>query len=262
MQTTEYLSPQSIGYLPGSYVGGFSQWYYTYKEFLSGFPSINPSTQFLNSEPALISGKTWYGPVNIAKTLIGFSETTASAKAGPYWKYQVQAILPGGNSNIDVNLDNMMHHEIVLVGKLRSGGFWKIIGNNKKGLTVDINTDTGKGSRAILLNTLTLTGESIYKAPVLPSFSGDDSTPPFQTIVTVIQPDMEEIPFNTSGDTVIDWTINRRVTRFGNYPVIEVWVLNDSGTYSKSSIPIDSVGTPPTQFIVRNEGGNGVIKIM
>ena len=269
MISTEYFPAQSLGTIPVPYVGGFSKWYYTFIENIDVFPSIDASTQYLTDEPTLISGKTWYGPVTVPKGMAGFTEATTRTKAGLYWKTKFQATVPGSNSDVDVNIDNLVHHQLCIVGKLRSGGYWKIIGTKKKGLTVDDETDTGMGSRAVVLNKLSFTFESIIKNPVLPSFSGDNSSPatlPPGTGITIFKPDSMTLTLNTDfgtdgGDTVVNW-ISDYVTRFGAFPEIEVWLEDGAGGYNKGNIPIDATNTPPTSFIIRNGGAAGKVKFM
>lgn len=268
MKTTEYFAPQTLGQIYVPYVGGFSKWYYQYSENVNGFPGINPRSQYLTGEPVLKAGKSWLGPVTVPKSMVGFIESTARTKAGLYYKTKFQASMPGSDMNVDVNFDNLAHHQVIIAAKARSGGYWKVFGTNKKGFTVDIETDSGMGNRPVFMNKLVLTYESPFKNPVLASFSGDNSTPatlPPGVDVTIYKPDSMEIDLNTNGavdggDTIIDW-IPSYVTRFGNFPQIEVWTEVGDG-YEKAPIPIQATGTPPTSFIIRNGGAPGIIKII
>lgn len=267
MIPTNYLPSQSLGNtLASSYVGGFSQWYYTFIENLDSFPTVDPLTQQLIAEPTLKSGKTWYGPVNVPINATGFNETSQRAKGGIYYKQKLVSSMPGFNANAHINLENIIYHQIVIVGKLRSGGFWVIAGTDKKGFDIDTETDTGSGNRAIAINKITLNNESLSKAMVLPSFNGLLNTaPPIgTTIITVTTgsggSDPEFIDFNISGDTTIVWD-GTRLAKYGAFPTIEIFAINDAGAYYLANMAVDVIGNPPTQFIIRNAGGIGKIKI-
>jgi hypothetical protein len=267
MSNTEYLNPQTIGQILVPYLGGFSKWYYTFIENISTFPDVDPETQYLATEPTLLPGKTWYGPVTVPKNMVGFVESSVFGKPGHSWKTKFMATQPGSNMNVDVNLDNLIHHQICVIGKLRSGGYWKVIGNKKKGLSLDVESDSGIGNKAFL-NKLTMSFESRYKGPVLTIFSGDNSLPatlPPGLNVTIVKPDSMDVTMNEDflvddGDTVINWT-PEYIARFGEFPDIEAWVEKDGG-FDKANILIEALGNPPTSYIIHNGGAPGTIKIM
>jgi hypothetical protein len=196
MIPTAYLPDQSLGNIIASYNGGFCRWYYTFIENLDGFPKIDPSTQMLPFEPALKAGTSWFGPVNVPYNSAGFDETSQRIKGGIYYKQKVVGNMPGFDGNAWINLENLLYHQIVIVGKLHSGGGWIIAGNNKKGFDLDTETDTGSGNRAIATNKLTFNLESISKAIPLVDFQGINNVSP----AYLIDSDGQHINYGNGND--------------------------------------------------------------
>lgn len=267
MKSTEYFAHQTLGQILVPYVGGFSKWYYTFIECINNFPDIDQRTQYMSAEPTLLPGCTWFGPVTVPKNLVGFTENSVQGKAGRSWKTKLLVSVAGSNMNVDVNLDNIIHHQLCAVGKLRSGGYWKLIGGKKYGLTVDVETDSGIGNKAFM-NKLTLTMDSRFRGPVLETFSGDNSQPatlPPGISQTIYKPDSMDFDMNENasvngGDTVINWT-EEYISRFGLFPTIESWIKNGDG-FEQANISILAQGDPPTAYIIRNGGAAGIVKIM
>lgn len=264
MVITEYMPHQTLGpsYMP--YNGGVCTLYYTFIENIASFPTINPANQQLTGEPVLKPGATWYGPIDLPDSLTGFTETTARTKGGIYFKTKGVAAIPGSNSDVHINLGNIAYHQLCVVAKLRSGGFWVVYGNDRKGMDVDIEAATGEGAKSVHLNKLSFTYECPNRSPVLPSFQGDNSQPPASgstTIIIINQPDMERIDFTNQTTVSVEWTIDRR-NRFKEMPIIECWLLqNDQsapnyGSYYLANISITLDAAPPNtgNFFV-NVGG-------
>src|SRR4051812_44916971 len=122
MYQTAYLPLQSIGRLRVPYVGGFCRWWYTPIENIDVFPPINPLTQMLAAEPTLKAGATWYGPVNVPDSHVGWDEEMQQGKPGHWYKEKVEGLMPGMDRNSHINLQNHAFHQFVIVGKARSGG--------------------------------------------------------------------------------------------------------------------------------------------
>lgn len=261
MHLTQYIPLVSLGKSFGSYLGGICNFWYTPIQNLNGFPVINPATQFLQSEPALKAGTNWYGPINVPNNELGFEQQSAKSNAGTFYKQKISLQIPGFDTYTHTNLDNTMPHQLCVVAKLRSGGYFIILGNDAVGLDVDINETTGIGAANTPVSKLVLSTESTTRAMVLPSFAGTNSQPPF--IIPTATPMAnitETIDFNTTGDTYIAWTLLRQ-TNFGIYPTMQLWAKNADGSFSEGHMPIDTQGSPITHYIVRNAGGEGKIKL-
>ncbi|MFC4230580.1 hypothetical protein ACFOW1_01670 [Parasediminibacterium paludis] len=255
------LPHQTFALVADSYNGGVIDWYYTFTENINGWPKVDATTGFLATEPQLVSGASWYGPVSLPNGSTGFVQSTARNKAGNYYKTKFECKMPGFASNNLQNLSNSAGKQFVIVARLRSGNFWVVIGNNKKGLEFDNEANTAQGAKAAAINKITLSLESAKPLQVLPSFAGINSIPPISIAPpapVIPRIDYEEIDFNTSGDTVIDLTINNRIGRFTNYPIIEVYEF-DGTIYRIGNMPIITSGTPPTSITVQNAGGAGKI---
>lgn len=247
----------------GSYVGGFCLFYYTPIQNIASIAAPNPQTKYLEAEPVLVAGKNWYGPISINKNALGFQESGDNTPQGLLFKTKVNGFQGGSIASQWVMLTQMLQYKYCLVAKLRSGGFWLLIGNQAIGCSFgyDYSAPSGNNSTG---TQFTFALESALNAQVLTSFSGSSSQlpPDISGIaeggnISVAKP--ETIAFNTGGDTVITWTTDRK-TKYGLFPTIEVWAA-DGSNYYLATMPIDAIGNPPTQFIVRNNGGNGYIKI-
>ena len=240
-------------------------WYYTLYDNIQTWPTINPLTQELTGEPVLFAGKSWYGPVKVPNSTVGFSEQQKTASAGIFYELKVEADHIGDARNNRVNLQNMPYYKYVIVGKLRAGGMFILLGNPNAGLTFTSNFNSGAGQTQTAKSEISFFQRSRFKAMVLPSFAGTNSQPaPGGTATTIVVNDAEEIPFNTAADTEIIWTTDLQ-NRFGNYPTIELWAYDDAtSVYYRANFSIEYNTTfSPKKFIVRNGGGGftGFIKI-
>ena len=268
MNNTAYLPLSTIGQTGSTYDGGICKWWYTPIENLLGFPNIDPTTQQLEDEPRLQPNASWYGPVNIPTYEVGYEEPDSYSPAGIYYKQKLVGTIPGTNSQSHINLRNLSQKQFCVIAKLRSGGFYIVLGNDEFGMILSTQFTTTIGVKDTPVTKLVFTLDSIYKALILPSFYDDNSIPPnIGTVITdngigttTTTPSLE-VNFNATGDTIIYWTASM-VANYGDFPTIEVWAWdNQNNNYYKADIPIDSVGDPPTQFTVRNGGGLGKIII-
>jgi hypothetical protein len=111
-----------------SFDGGFCKWYYTPRENLNGFPVIDPTKQWLLNEPALLEGKTWYGPIVVPDDELGFEEITNRSKPGIAYKQKIYGVRSRAiAAATTINQENLPWYEFVLVGKQRAGGMWLIL---------------------------------------------------------------------------------------------------------------------------------------
>jgi hypothetical protein len=252
------------------YDGGFVEWYYIPKEKIAVWPSLK-NNQELDAEPQLVGGATWYGPVKVPQSTVGFIETQERSSAGPFYKIAVEGIQPGEGRENRIILENMPYYEFIVVGKLRAGGFWVMIGNKESGLQFDHKSDNGKGFFNAAKNEFSFIGEAIHKALILPSFILQPSTP------SPDAPDVdpggggsgdtttnstETIEFNNTDSVVIPWT-NERKASFGIFPLIQVW-FDDGLKFSIANVPIICDQAPPltTSFTIDLTGvGSGFIQI-
>lgn len=156
-------------------IGGFCKfWFIPIEEVLS-FPVINPANQVLAAEIELKDGKQWRGPVPVPDDQLGFSENAKTGNSGPYYELKVGCVYGGDIPATRANFDNMGYSQYLVVGKLRSTGFYVVIGNTEVGADFSANFDSGNANGSAALNTLSFYTEQINKALVLPSFNGDDS---------------------------------------------------------------------------------------
>lgn len=250
------------------YDGGFLEWYYIPKEKISVWPTLK-NNQELENEPQLVGGASWYGPVKVPQSTVGFVENQDLAPAGPFYKIMVEGIHFGEGRQNRVILENMPYHEFIVVGKLRAGGFWVMIGNKECGLQFGHKSDNGKGYFNTTKNEIAFSGEYIHKALILPSFELSPSTP--SPGAPEVDPGgaigdganvTETIDFETTDSVVIPWTAERKAV-FGNFPLIQVW-FDDGLKFSLANVPITCDQAPPltTSFTIDLTGiGSGFIQI-
>ena len=229
------------------YLGGVCQFWFIPVNEVESIPNIDPVNQYLLAEPVLKTGKVWRGPVPVPDAQLGFTETQENAAAGPYYKQQLQAQHPGDVPAHRVNLDNMAYGQYLVVAKLRSGGFYVLLGSLDSPLNFDHDFSTGPGSNDDAKTKIAFTGESIYRAPVIPNFAGNDSgfitpcdgpppSPPNQS---------EIISFTAQTLVTIDWTPTR-ISKFGVFPEVECYVLGPDTLYYKAAVQPYIDAAPPS----------------
>lgn len=237
------------------FMGGFCKWYYTPRENLDGFPAIDPGNQWLSSEPALLDGATWYGPVEVPDDQLGFEEVFDTSAAGIFYKQRIYGMYPGDNTASRVLLENLPWYEFVVVGKQRAGGLWMIFGTDQLGLQLSANYKSGDGAIGTAGHEFSFLINSNNKGLILPSFAGDNTTGSTPgTNGSGMNPNQTEIIYFTDVSEVdVEWTTGRQA-KFGAYPVIEVWWNNDSGGSEIAWLPINvDVAAPlQTQFTIYN----------
>ena len=248
------------------FVGGFCQWYYTPKENIAVWPAIDPATQFLLSEPELVGGATWYGPIKVPDTKLGFQEEQQQTAKGIYYKQKVSGIYPGDSATSRVNLENIPYHEYVVVGKMRAGGLYLILGNQDYGLNFLHTYKGGEGVKGDAGSEFSFGMDSLTKAIILPAFLGDNVTPPPDGDGsgggTVAVTGQEIIFFTNVSEVPIPWTTARQAN-LGIFPTIQVW-FTDEGTPHIARVPILVDAQPPGQtlFTIQNSGpSTGFIKM-
>jgi hypothetical protein len=265
VNNTAYLPLSTIGLTGSTYEGGICKWWYTPIENLDGFPMVDPTSQQLKHSPTLKINTNWYGPVNIPTYEVGYEEPDAISASGIYYKQKLVGLIPGANSTANINLRNLSQKQLCVVAKLRSGGFYIIMGTNEFGMILSTQFSTTIGVKDTPSTKFFLTLDSLNKAMVLPAFFDDNSIVPqigdTSTTNAVGGVPSLEADFNVNGDTTIIWT-NALAANYGNFPTLEVWSWDsDYNRFYKANLPIDSVGNPPTQFTIRNNGGIGKIII-
>lgn len=250
------------------YDAGFCRFWYTPIENILAWPSIDPLTQYLDSEPALKPDCSWYGPIAVPKSRLGYKESQETAKAGTWYKISVEGYYPGESPASRVNLENMPYHRYVAVGKLRAGGAHLLIGSSESWLDFDHEfTSIGKDAAG---SKISFTGESYQKALILPSFTPSSyilppgSSGPEPILSAGGANDVEVIPFFDISDLNIEWNTSL-INRFGFFPVIEVWIMQ-SGTLTYNPTPyITTNANPPAQTsfnisFIQQETGYVIIK--
>jgi hypothetical protein len=103
----------------------------------------------------------------------------AALRRALYYKQKVRmAFIPGDNGNSRINLENLPYYEFVVVGKLRAGGLWLVLGTDKLGLQLDADFKSGDGAINTAGNQFAFSISSVSRAVILPSFLGNNTTPP------------------------------------------------------------------------------------
>ena len=171
MTNTSYLPIQAFAKTNSSYLGGLQKIWFVPREYLNGFPELNPLTQELASEPALLAGKSWFGPLEITPDFVGYEEVSAVAAAGHCYKRKVTFLEAGLAAVNFINISNLIDYEFCIVGLVRSGAFYIVVGNDHAGLKLDLNASTGEGPLGKATSKLVLADENKDRAIVLPSFS-------------------------------------------------------------------------------------------
>jgi hypothetical protein len=236
--------------------GGFCKWYYTPRENLLAMPVVDPVTQWLVTEPELIEGAGWYGPVCVPDDQLGFEEISTRTTAGLYYKQRAYGFHPGDNGNSRINLENLPYYEFVVVGKLRAGGLWLVLGTDKLGLQLDADFKSGDGAINTAGNQFAFSISSVSRALILPSFLGNNTTPPADgggSTDNTVANQTEIIYFADVSSVDVTWT-GSRAARFGAFPEIEVWFNNDTGGSNIAWVPItvDAPAPAQTQFTIYN----------
>lgn len=156
-------------------IGGFCKFWFIPIEEVASMPVINPLNQILKDEITLKTGKAWRGPVPVPDDQLGFTENAKTSNSGPSYEIKVGCVYGGDIPAARVNIDNMAYHQYMIVGKLRSTGFYVVIGNPETGADFTGSFDSGNANGNAALNTLTFATEQINKALVLPTFNSRQS---------------------------------------------------------------------------------------
>lgn len=266
---TPYLSPQSLGRIRQAYIGGFCRWWYTPKQNIAFFPEVSPVTQQLNEEPIIKDGTSWYGPVTVPDKKLGWQENQKMSKAGLYYENKVEGVMPGIDANAHANLGNMAYQQFIIVGKLRAGGHLVILGNPLSGLSFTNSTYSGQGANEVGGNTISFTGESIYKSLMLPAFTASSQLPTDEELYTGGEGSYamaEVIVFTNETEVTVAYNSTRRA-KYGDMPEIEVWfTITEDGIDKiiKANVEITMDAPPPNQTLFTiNLGGvsSGFIRL-
>lgn len=259
MRSTGYLSLQALGKSYAPYDGGICRWWYTPRQNIQTFPTIDPITQLLSGEPVLKMGTTWYGPVNVPTSQFGYVESQEKSAAGIYYKRRVEGLIPGSDTNSHINLGNMAYHQYVVAAQLRAGGYFIVLGTDEVGMDFDHNLTTGIGPNATPGSKFSFVDEFKWKPPVLANFAGLNSLPsPGAGALpgsSGAQNAPEIIPFTTTDiatTVAIAWNAGRKAS-FGLMPVIQVWVDNGTGSpqlQPNALIACDLVPPNTTNFLI------------
>lgn len=116
-----------------AYTGGICSFWFVPKEKIQTFPSIDPATQYLADEPALLEDESWIGPVKVPNSQIGFTETYKRNAAGIYYEQRIEGFHVGDSIGNRINYENLPYHQYVVVAKLRAGSQYIILGNEHVG---------------------------------------------------------------------------------------------------------------------------------
>ncbi len=251
--------------------GGFCEWWFTPKNNIQYWPLINPLNQFLDSEPSLISGATWFGPIKVPNDQLGFDEAQKFSAAGIYYEQKVSGFYPGDSATSRINLENIPYHQMAVVGKMRAGGLFLLIGNEEYGLTFTHDYKSGPGVKTTAGADFSFDYQTLHKGWILPQFQGMNVTPPLNGSTGGSaggndDPNKTEIiVFTNVSNVTFPWNDTRK-QKFGAYPLIEVWIddIPTGGQRALANVPITVNAFPPdtSLFSVNLTGiASGIIVI-
>lgn len=159
-----------------NFIGGICRWWYVPVHAIASFPRIDPVSQRYESEPTLLPGYQWLGPIKVPDSKLGFTESQEPSKPGGWMKQSIAAYTPGDTPANRILRQNMMKGEYVAVARMRSGEFYILIGTDQSGLSYDHTFKTGNGgNKSDAGADWTLATESPCNAPELAAFSQDTS---------------------------------------------------------------------------------------
>lgn len=243
------------------YDGGFCLFWYIPVEDIDTFPRVSSLSQQLVDEPTLKAGKSWFGPIRVPRDKIGYGEELKRTVAGHYYETKVEGIHIGDTPDSRVNLENMPFHRYLVIGKVRAGGYYHIIGTDNSPCIFNTAFKSGNGPADTSQTAIQFVVDIINKALILPSFNADAIGPGVGGGGGGGDSDManqkEIIPFDEQATIAIPWTDTRR-GRFGSFPEIEVYIQEEG------EVPIKSMGgsieadQPPPAFteLTVKLGGN------
>lgn len=242
------------------YAGGFCQFFYIPVEDIDVFPRISSVSQQLTAEPSLKAGKTWFGPIKVPRDKLGFTEVPKRTKAGPYYEIKFTGVQLGDSANSRINLENMPYHRYLVAAKVRAGGYYVLIGSPDSFLQFVADYNSGAGPADTAQSQISFSTEQISKALILPSFTADSTAPSpggdDDPIDEEAMNKKEIIPFVNQATINIPWTATRQAN-FGNYPIIQVWILDGDEYYLHTAGEIlpDQPAPAFTELTIRL-GGN------
>ncbi|MGN6293782.1 MAG: hypothetical protein ACTHMV_13645 [Chitinophagaceae bacterium] len=243
-----------------SFNGGICKFFYIPVEDVAAFPRINPENQQLIDEPLLKIGKSWFGPIQVPKDKLGFTEVMKRDKAGFFYEIKVSSFHIGDSKDSRVNLQNMPYHRYLVVGKVRAGGFYIIIGTMHSFCQFSSDYSSGNGPGDPAQSQFSFTTEQRHPALIMPGFTGDIINPEEGGNGGDDDPNMnnkEIIPFENQSSVQIVWTGTRQ-QKFGSYPIIEIYIKDGEEYYLHVAGEIKPDIPPPafTQLTVNIGGEN------
>jgi len=232
------------------YFGGWCRFWYIPIEDVLVFPRVNAANQQLVDEPALKEGAAWYGPIEVPDDRLGFTEELKSVKAGDYYDIKIEGLHIGDSPESRVNLRNMKFHRYLVVGQVRAGGFYNLVGTNKSFCKFTPIYKSGNSPADTAQTIFTFTTESRDNAQVLPSFSADTFSPELGgggNGGSNAMNNKEAIPFQGVSSVPIVWTPTR-LERFGYFPTIQAWLRDENGNLYLSHGGEILADAPPPAF--------------
>jgi hypothetical protein len=109
---------------------------------------------------------------------LGYEEPIARNAAGMFYKQKVMGFYPGDDAFSRINLGNMPYSEYVLIGKMRAGGFFLMLGTEERGLQFDADYASGNGGISTAGAKFAFSLNALEKGYVLLSFSEAPATAP------------------------------------------------------------------------------------
>lgn len=245
--------------LNSTYVGGLRRFWYLPIEDVAAWPRVNAANQHLVAEPQLKPGKAWFGPIDVPRNKLGYTETAKRTKAGPYWEIKVDGTYIGESQLSRIQIGNMLYHRYLVVGQVRAGGYFLLFGSPDCWLDFTPEVRSGNGPDDTTMVPLSFSTESVANAFILPSFTSATigqaigATPGGSTTMN----QKEIIYFADAPQITIPWT-PARLAKFGQIPAVQVWLQEGTDPpflANAGSIELDA--PPPSTTEIRvNLGGN------
>ncbi len=231
------------------YLGGICKWWYVPIQEVDNIPGINPLNQYLLGEPVLKADKFWRGPVPVPDSQLGFTETQKNDAIGTYYEVKLQAQAPGDAPQARINYDNMAYNRYLVVGKLRAGGFYVLLGSMDSPLDFDNIHSNGPGSNEAASTKIAFSGESMCRALVIAEFNGDESGYIYPDGVTGPSGssktnETEIIYITAESSKTITWTPTR-MNKFGVFPEVECYLTDEDGALYKAPVQPTINAAPP-----------------
>jgi hypothetical protein len=173
MFTTAYLQNSNIIKASSHLSGGICKLWFVPINWINSFSGINPLTQNLFTEPTLLAGKNWIGPIVLPDTQKGYEEKPTDSTAGIFYKRKITALIPGFGQSMHHQTQNMVHQSFCVIAKLRTTNAYIVVGNKQFGLSFTSEFASGNNAADAATIKIQFFDDCKNKAAILNTFSLD-----------------------------------------------------------------------------------------